>query len=106
MEENSFQEYYKEVVERDQKILEESELPEAQGVNEWIVFGLSLGIASIVFAFFTKYSIILGAFALLLSIIGYVKKKTNTAMAAIICSAIGLILSAILAAVRYGLGNI
>ena len=103
MEESKFQEYYKQVKERDQKILEETPLPEAEGNNVWITFGLSLGIASIVFSFYTKFSVILGAFALVLSVIGYNKKKNNVGMAGIICSSIGFVLGIILAVGRYRL---
>ena len=101
MEESKFQAYYQQVRERDEKIANERPLPEAEGVNAWIVFGLSLGIASIVFGFFTKYSIILAIVALALSFVGYRQKKNNVAIAGLICSCVGLFLSIAFAIYRY-----
>ncbi len=101
MEESKFQEYYQQVKERDEKIANERPLPEAEGVNAWIVFGLSLGIASIVFGFFTKYSIILAIVALALSFVGYRQKKNNVAIAGLICSCVGFFLSIAFAIYRY-----
>jgi len=101
MEENKFQEYYNQVRERDEKIANAQPLPSPEGVNVWIVFGLSLGIASIVFSFITKYSIVLAITALILSFVGYRKKKNNVATAGLVCSAVGLILGVICAVGRY-----
>ena len=101
MEESKFQEYYQQVRERDEKIARERPLPEAEGVNVWVVFGLSLGIASIVFGFFTKYSIILALVALALSFVGYRQKKNNGAVPGLICSCVGLFLSIGFAICRY-----
>ncbi len=99
MEDSKFQEYYQQVRERDE--IKESPLPSAEGVNVWIVFGLSLGIASIVFSFITKYSVVLAILALVLSFVGYKQKKNNVAIAGLICSTVGLILGACLAIYRY-----
>ena len=68
MEEKTFQDYYNQVRERDEKIAEMQPLPSAEGVNAWVVLGLSLGIASIAFSFITIYSIVLAFIALIFSL--------------------------------------
>lgn len=101
MEESKFQEYYKQIRERDEKIANEKPLPNVEGVSVWIVFGLSLGIASIAFSFVTKYSIVLALVALIFSFIGYRKRKINIAVAGLVCSTLGLILGISCAIGRY-----
>lgn len=101
MGDSKFQEYYQEVRERDEKLVNEKPLPQAEGINAWLVFGLSLGIASIVFSFFTKYSIILAIIALGLSFVGYRQKKNSLSKAGLICSTVGLVMSIIFTICRY-----
>ena len=101
VEDKEFQEYYKQVTERDRIIAENTPIPSAQGSNVWIVFGLSIGIATIVFSFFSKYSVVMGIIALVLSFVGYTKKKDNTAIAGLVCSLIGIILGAAFTLYRY-----
>ena len=102
MTESKFQEYYQQIKDRDEMIAAEQPLPKADGVDVYIVFGLSLGIASIVFGFFTKYSIILALLALILSFIGYRHKRNiNVSIAGLICSCTGLFLATALAIYRY-----
>lgn len=98
---SKFQEYYQEVKERDEKLANNKPLPYTEGVNVWIVFGLSLGIASIIFSFFTKYSIILAVIALVFSFVACHQKKNNVSAAGLICSTVGLIMSIIFAIYRY-----
>ncbi len=93
MEQNSFQDYYNDVKQRDQQILENTPLPEARGTSVWSIFGLTLGIASVVCFFIPKIAIFIGLIALGCSVMGYIKKNENVALAGIICSAIGLIVS-------------
>lgn len=101
MEGKNFQDYYQEVKERDERIANEKPLPNPEGVNVWIVFGLSLGIASIMFSLINKYSIVLAVLALIFSFVGYRKKVNKVATAGIVCSAVGLILGVICAIGRY-----
>ena len=88
MEDGKFQEYYRQIRERDERIANEKSLPNVEGTNVFTIFGLSLGITSIIFSFFTRYSIVFVLLALLLSFIGRRKKKNNIADAGVICSGI------------------
>lgn len=101
MVENKFQEYYKAVRERDQHILEETQLPDAEGINVCALFGLTLGIGSIVLGFFTVYSAAFAVIGLILSALGYKKPLNRFAVPGMITSIIGFIISIGLAA----LGN-
>ncbi len=98
---SKFQEYYQEVKERDEKLANNRQLPYTEGTNVWTVFGLSLGIASIIFSFFTKYSFVLAVIALVFSFVGYRQKKNGVATAGLICSTVGFITSITLAVYRY-----
>ena len=100
MEENTFQDYYDKIKERDQEQFEKTPLPEPSGNNVWTIFGLSFGIASIAFGFIFPYVIILALFSLVISGIGYGKKVCNLGKAAIICSVIDVIIS-LLALIPY-----
>ena len=100
-EESKFQEYYQQVRERDEKIANNQPLPQAESVNVWVVFGLSIGIASIVISFFTKYSIILALVALTLSFVGYRQIKNSVSISGLICSCVGLFFSIIFTIYRY-----
>lgn len=103
MADSNFNEYLKEVQERDQRIIEETPLPTPKENNVWTLFGLFLGIASIIFSFFLQYDAMLGIFAMGLSVVGYTKKKNNTGLAAIICSGIGICLAIVLTAVHFSM---
>lgn len=92
MDESKFQEYYQEVRERDQKIADERPLPEAKGVNVCSIFGLALGISSMVLAVTTRYTIVLAVIALLLSFLGYRKQNCGISIAGLICSSLGLLM--------------
>lgn len=103
MEEKTFQDYYNQVRERDEKIAEMQPLPSAEGVNAWVVLGLSLGIASIAFSFITIYSIVLAFIALIFSFIGYRLKNNNVAIAGLVCSILGLIMGIAFALIRHNI---
>jgi hypothetical protein len=92
MEEKNFQDYYSEIVQRDQKLADEKPLPKVYGTNVWTIFGLSLGITSIVLSLFTIYSLIIGSFALVLALIGYKRQEIRIAKVAIICSVVAIVL--------------
>lgn len=94
MEQSSFQDYYKEVRERDQAIADATPIPEARGTSVWTIFGLAFGIVSMVMSWlYPAFGIVIGAIAAGCAVMGYMKKKDNTGMAAVICSALGIILS-------------
>ncbi len=101
MEDGKFQEYYRQIRERDERIANEKSLLNVEGTNVFTIFGLSLGITSIVFSFFTRYSIVFALLALLLSFIGRRKKKNNIADAGVICSTVGLIMGIIFIVFRF-----
>lgn len=102
-----FQEYYQQVVDRDEQIAAEKPLPEIKGTTPVsTMFGLAIGAGSILFSFFSKYNLILCLTGLLLSTWSYVKyDKKNLAKAGIICSIIATILSASLWAFQYFFGE-
>jgi len=100
MADNNFQKYYEQVRERDQKELENTKITVEEGTNTWTMFGLSLGIATIVASFITKFSIVIGGVALIIAIVGYLKKKENLSIAAIICSTVGIVLGILFTIVR------
>lgn len=94
MEQSSFQDYYKEVRDRDQAIAEATPLPEARGASVWTIFGLAFGITAMVMSWlYPLFGIVIGAIAAGCAVMGYMKKKDNLGMAAVICSALGLIMS-------------
>lgn len=101
MKESEFEAAYKKVRERDEKSANEQPIPEAEGINVWVVFGLSIGIASIVLAFITKYSVLFALVAMALSFIGYRKKRGSQAFAGMVCGSVGLILGIVFSIARY-----
>lgn len=94
MAEINFNDYYQQVLDRDEKIAEEKPLPEVKGLHFTVMLGLAIGIGSILFSVLGSGSVVLGVVALLLSIYGCTKEKENRiATAAVTCSVIGLVLS-------------
>ena len=101
MSESDFQHYYRKIRERDLKTEAETPLPEPSETNVWIMFGLSVGIGSAVLGIFTFYAVIPAGFALFMSIIGHLRKRTDTlGVAATACSAGSVILCIVMEAVR------
>ena len=94
MDQNSFQDYYKEVRDRDQAIADATPIPEARGASVWAIFGIAFGIVAMVLGWIgPKYGLIFGVIALALSVVAYMKKKDNYGMAAIICSGLCVVIS-------------
>jgi hypothetical protein len=110
MSETDFQHYYREIRERDQKAEEEAPLPHISETSVWTVFGLSVGTASIIIGIFTSYAVILAGFSLFMSVIGFIRNRTDTlGIASVICSAAGVLLGIAMEAVRimfFGDGNL
>lgn len=110
MSETDFQHYYREIRERDKKAEEEAPLPHISETSVWTVFGLSVGIASIIIGIFTSYAVILAGFSLFMSVAGFIRNRTDTlGIASVICSAAGVLFGIAMEAVRimfFGDGNL